>query len=163
MAKRVGFSSLINGMELPKSDLHFEVLGVLDECSAAMAVARSTSEDAETKEALKTMQQDLSSLMGLVAGVASTKSNFEERLVCIERTIVELKWKVSIPTGFIVPGETVSEANLDFARTVARRAERTLARFAELNLIFDPIALQYLNRVSTLLYLYELKARNLAG
>jgi len=162
MAKRVGFSSLLNGMELPKSDLHFEVLGVLDECSAAMAMTRCTSEDAETKGALKTMQEDLSSLMGLVAGVASTKSNFEERLVWIERTIVELKGKVSAPMGFIVPGESVSEANLDFARTVARRAERTLARFAELNLIFDPIALQYLNRVSTLLYLYELKARNAA-
>jgi len=162
MAKRVGFASLMDGMELPKGDLHFEVLGVLDECSAAMAVARSTSEDAVAKEAIKTMQQDLSGLMGLVSGVASKNSSFEERLVWIERTIAELEGKVSAPKGFIVPGENVSEANLDFARTVARRAERTLARFAELNLIFDPIAVQYLNRVSTLLYLYELKARNLA-
>ena len=163
MARRVGFSSLINGMELPKGDLHFEVLGVLDECSAVMAVARSTSEDAEAKEALKTIQQDLSSLLGLVAGVDSKKSNFGERLVWIERTIAELEGKVSAPKGFIVPGENVSEAHLDFARTVARRAERTLARFAEVDSNFDPTALQYLNRVSTLLYFYELKARNVAG
>ena len=128
-----------------------------------MAVARSTSEDAVAKEAIKTMQQDLSGLMGLVSGVASKNSSFEERLVWIERTIAELEGKVSAPKGFIVPGENLSEANLDFARTVARRAERTLARFAELDSNFDQTALQYLNRISTLLFLYELKARNAAG
>ena len=163
MARRVGFSSLMNGVELPKGDLHFEVLGALDESSAAIAMARSTSKDVETNGVLKTIQEDLSNLMGLVAGVAPSNTIFSDRLVWIERTITEVKKRVSIPKGFIVPGENTCEASLDLARTVARRAERTLTRFAESGSNVDLAALQYLNRVSTLLYFFELNARNSVG
>jgi cob(I)alamin adenosyltransferase len=160
MVKKVGFSTLLDSVELTKSDLHFDVLGALDECSAALAVARSVSDDAETKAALKTMQQDLSKLMGAVAGVTVEETYFKDRLAWIEGIMGELKQGVVLPKGFIVPGENSSEAYLDLARTVARRAERTLTRFAETKTIFDSEALQYLNRISSVLYLYEIKARN---
>lgn len=163
MAKSIGFSSLMDSTKLPKSDFHFEVLGDLDECSAALALARSSGDDAEVNKVLKAIQIDLSMLMGVIAGVAVEASFFCERLVWIEGLIGELKQEVATPGSFIVPGETRAEASLDFARTVARRAERSLVRFLALTPDFDEAALQYLNLISTVLYLYEIKARNAAG
>ena len=60
MVKKVGFASLMDGVELPKSDFHFEVLGDLDECSAVLALARSNSDDVEVNAALKTMHKKTS-------------------------------------------------------------------------------------------------------
>jgi ATP:cob(I)alamin adenosyltransferase len=162
-AKHVGFSSLMDGKELPKSDFHFAVLGDLDECSSALALARSNSKDTEINASLKTMQKDLSLLMGLVAGVSVEEDIFSKRLDWIDGLISELKQSVVMPKGFIVPGETSTEAALDFARAVARRAERSLAHLVEAINEPDKSALQYLNRISTVLYLFELRARKAAG
>ena len=163
MAKRVGFSSLMDGEELPKSDLHFEVLGDLDECSAALALARSSSNDYEVNTTLKAIQKDISWLMGLIAGATLEESIFNERLDWIEGMIMDLKQSLVMPKNFILTGETRAEATLDFARAVARRAERSLNRLAESTQAPDKAALQYLNRISTVLYLFEIKTRNAAG
>ncbi len=163
MVKKIGFSSLIDGAELPKSDFHFEVLGDLDECSAAIAVARSHNEDAEVQAALKTVQEDLSLLMAMVAGIDVDESLMHERLTWIEGLISELKRIVEMPKAFIVPGETKTEAYLDYARAVTRRSERSLMCLEESTTKTDKTALQYLNRISSLLYLYEIKARSTAG
>lgn len=163
MAKRVGYSSLMNGVELPKGDFHFEVLGDLDECSAALALARSNNQDEDIKLSLKAIQKDLSLLMGLVAGVSVQEDFFCERLDWIDGLIADLRQTVMMPKGFIVPGETTSEASLDYARAVSRRAERSLTRLAESSKNIDKATLQYLNRVSTAIYLFEIQTRNMAG
>ncbi len=163
MKKRVGFSNLIDGKELPKSDYHFEVLGNLDECSAALALVRSYCDNDEDKKVFKAIQKDLSLLMGQIAGVAFEEDFFDERLVWIEALISDLKQSVTLPKGFILPGENKTEAHLDFARAIARRAERSLAHLVELKDLPDRTGLQYLNRISTVLYLYEVNVRNLAG
>lgn len=163
MAKKVGFSSLMDGLELPKSDFHFKVLGDLDECSAALAMARSISNDFEVDASLKIIQADLSWLMGLVAGVSLEEDLINERLNWIEGLITDLKQSLVMPKGFMVTGETRAEAALDFARAVARRAERSLTQLAESTHKPDKAALQYLNRVSTVVYLFEIKTRNAAG
>jgi cob(I)alamin adenosyltransferase len=156
--KKVGYSSLMDGRELPKSDFHFEVLGDLDECSAAIALARSFIDDAGVKEVLKTIQKDLSMLMGQVAGVGLEADYVQKRLTWIEALIADLKRSSILPKGFILPGENKNEALLDSARSISRRAERSFARLAEASNEDNNACLQYLNRVSTLLYLFEIKA-----
>lgn len=160
MVKRIGFSSLMDGVELPKSDFHFQVLGDLDECSAGLALARSHIEDAGVKTALKTVQEDLSMLMAMVAGIDVDEKLIRERLAWIVGLISEQKRTLEMPKTFIVPGETKNEAYLNFARAVSRRAERSLMQMTESMDRSDGDALQYLNRLSSLLYLFEIKARN---
>lgn len=160
MGKKVGYSNLMDGRELPKSDFHFEVLGDLDECSAAIALARSFSDDSEVKEVLKSIQKDLSMLMGQIAGAGLETDYFEARLDWIDALIADLKRAIVLPKAFILPGENKNEATLDSARAISRRAERSLTRLAEVTDTPVNSALQYLNRVSTVLYLYEIKAGN---
>ena len=162
MVKKIGYSSLMDGTDLPKSDLHFQVLGDLDECSAALALARSVCKDAELNANLKAIQKDLSLLMGLIAGVAFDEDFFSDRLDWIEELITEFKQSVVMPKGFILPGETRTEAALDFARAVSRRAERSLTHLIETTNEPDKASLQYLNRISSLLYLYEIDTKNKA-
>jgi cob(I)alamin adenosyltransferase len=53
------------------------------------------------------------------------------------------------PPGFILPGGTPAAGALDVARTVVRRAERRVVAFGGA----DETALQWLNRVSLLLFI----------
>jgi cob(I)alamin adenosyltransferase len=52
------------------------------------------------------------------------------------------------PTEFVVPGQDRASAQLDVARTVARRAERDAVAAA----VPDSAVLAYLNRLSDLLW-----------
>jgi cob(I)alamin adenosyltransferase len=52
-----------------------------------------------------------------------------------------------------VPGDSLGGATLDVARTVARRAERWVARLQHNGELRGDTALKYLNRLSTLLFL----------
>ena len=158
--KKVGYSSLMDGRELPKSDFHFEVLGDLDECSAAIALARSFIDNAGVTEVLKTIQKDLSMLMGQVAGAGLEADYLQKRLAWIEALITGLKQSLELPTAFILPGGNNNEALLDNARAISRRAERSFARLAETTHKDNNAGLQYLNRLSTLLYLFEIKVGN---
>jgi cob(I)alamin adenosyltransferase len=57
-----------------------------------------------------------------------------------------------MPKAFIVPGDSVSGATLEVARTVVRRAERLVARLTHEGELRDDTALKYLNRLSSLLF-----------
>ena len=52
-----------------------------------------------------------------------------------------------------MPGESVPSAHLDFARTVCRRAERSVVTVTNTGTMPDSQAIVYLNRLSDLLWL----------
>ena len=58
-----------------------------------------------------------------------------------------------LPPQFIPPGDTLSGAALDVARTVVRRAERQVVKLAHDGDFDNPQALAYLNRLSSLLFI----------
>ena len=58
-----------------------------------------------------------------------------------------------MPRAFIVPGDSPGGAALDVARTVVRRAERSVAHLAHDGELRDDTPLKYLNRLSSLLFL----------
>jgi cob(I)alamin adenosyltransferase len=60
--------------------------------------------------------------------------------------------QVEMPRAFIVPGDSPPGACLEIARTVARRAERLVARLSHEGELRDDTALKYLNRLSSLLF-----------
>jgi cob(I)alamin adenosyltransferase len=63
---------------------------------------------------------------------------------------------------FILPGGTQLGATLHLARTVARRAERMVTALAAAGEI-NPHALEYLNRLSDLLFVMARVANHRAG
>jgi cob(I)alamin adenosyltransferase len=70
----------------------------------------------------------------------------------LERQTDELADAVQLPQEFIVPGDTLPGAALDLARTIARRAERIVARMLHQGELGNAEVLRYLNRLSSLLF-----------
>ena len=69
----------------------------------------------------------------------------------LEREIDQLNAELEPLNSFVLPGGTDAAAKLHSARTVARRAEREITRFAE----EEPVnaeAVRYINRLSDLLF-----------
>jgi cob(I)alamin adenosyltransferase len=61
-------------------------------------------------------------------------------------------------TQFVLPGGSELAARLHVARTVCRRAERTMARLADADLDVPSIAFRYINRLGDLLFVIAHKA-----
>lgn len=155
-----GQSSLANGRRLSKSDLHFEVVGNLDELNSwlGLVVVKLGSAFAETKTYLETIQDTLFYIGAEVA--ASPKARLKQSaLEKLEATTQKMQEALADDwhTRFILPGGTELGAHLDLARTVCRRAERSLTLLseqaqAEGGEALNPILLKYLNRLSDYLY-----------
>ena len=159
-----GSTGVLGGKRVSKSDLIVEVLGSIDEANAVLGVARSTCRASESGEIILHIQQHLWKLMADVASAMSSPEHQgreigAEHIRWLEEKIEHLSSLVTVPDGFLVPGDSYPAAVLDLARTVVRRAERRLVAFAQEGL-HNPFVLQYLNRLSSLCYMLELQELN---
>jgi len=151
-----GTTGLFYGGRVSKDSEHPTAYGTVDEVQAVLGLARATSDDPELSELLLVLERDLWVVMAelatkpfnrskLTPGTSLVTTEMVERL---ERTIDDLGSRFDPPTEFVVPGEIVTGAWLDLARTVARRAERDALPVAG-----PPShAGVYLNRLSDLLW-----------
>jgi cob(I)alamin adenosyltransferase len=57
-----------------------------------------------------------------------------------------------MPKEFVVPGETVTSAALELARTILRRAERRAVALQREGLVPGPHLVPYLNRLADLVW-----------
>ncbi|HLD85954.1 MAG TPA: cob(I)yrinic acid a,c-diamide adenosyltransferase [Patescibacteria group bacterium] len=161
-----GESSLYGGSRLPKSDLRFEAYGTIDELNAALGVALAQVGAVEYQEELSRVQADLFSLGAELA--LSPGQELKARPIgavettALERRLDELQAKLPELKNFILPGGTSLGAALHHARTVARRAERTLVRLSAATKI-RPELLAYLNRLSDYLFVLARYVNHKAG
>jgi cob(I)alamin adenosyltransferase len=70
----------------------------------------------------------------------------------IDTLLREVESHISMPSEFVVPGETPTSAALEVARTTLRRAERRAVTLGREGLIPGPHLLPYLNRLADLLW-----------
>jgi cob(I)alamin adenosyltransferase len=70
----------------------------------------------------------------------------------LETILAELEAHTTMPTEFVVPGETPTSAALELSRTIVRRAERRVVTLGREGLIPGPHLLPYLNRLADLLW-----------
>lgn len=161
-----GFSGLLREGRTLKSDLVFETLGSIDEASAALGMARSISRTAEAAQVIQ-IQRDLYGMMGEVASSPDHSSQFRvidsARVEWLELQTTQTANLVEVPREFIVPGDSPAGAAFDFARTVVRRAERRLVELFQRGDIVNPDILRYINRLSSLCFVFELLENKAAG
>jgi cob(I)alamin adenosyltransferase len=69
----------------------------------------------------------------------------------LEREIDAMNAKLAPLSSFVLPGGTAAAAHLHLARTIARRAERDMTALAARERV-NPLAIQYINRVSDHLF-----------
>jgi cob(I)alamin adenosyltransferase len=87
----------------------------------------------------------------------------EGRVQWIEEQTDLLSKTVEMPDEFIIPGDSIGGASLSLARAVVRRAERRVAELLDAKEITNSSLQQYLNRLSSLLFVLELIENQTAG
>jgi cob(I)alamin adenosyltransferase len=157
-----GTTTLRTGPRRSKYDVIIETIGALDEADASIGLARSIQKDPAVADALLHIQKDLHDVMADVAvdpeHPQKTRATIgKDHLLWLEDQVDYFAQDVQIPDYFIVPGDTYPAAVLDMARAVVRRAERRMVELKEKAGMPNAFLLQYVNRLSSLLYTLELR------
>lgn len=157
-----GETVLYGGTRVSKAHARVESYGTIDELNAFIGVAKSEINDESAIKQLKKIQFDLFTVGSETATpidklmMANGKSRLP--LTISETEISELEnWMDEMETSledlqfFILPGGGKSATALHVARTVCRRAERSLVFLNESEEV-RPELIKYLNRLSDYLF-----------
>ena len=162
-----GYTSLLGDERVAKYDLRPEAYGTVDEASAFMGLVRANPTVSDrTKALILEAQRDLWLLMGELAaapGVKLPKVLEPERVTWLEAETTKLGEAFPALTQFVIPGDTLSSAQLEVARTVVRRAERYVARLFHEKQVENQELVRYLNRLSSLLFALARYEEHLKG
>jgi cob(I)alamin adenosyltransferase len=162
-----GSAGLLGRGALPKYHPRMEALGVLDEASAALGLARALCNDTSTGNRLEEVQRDLYAVMAEVAATPENAHKFRslgpERVLWLESQTDAIAASTPLPEDFILPGDSLPGAALALARTIVRRAERRIVELFDSSEITNKVLLQYLNRLSSLCFAMEVFENAQAG
>lgn len=154
-----GYTGLLGPERVAKYDSRIEALGLIDEATSALGLARASANEERVRAIVLRQQKNLYRLMAEIAmtpeavGKVAVVPMNEDDLAELEQLSAELKAEVEIGNHFVMPGESFPGAALDLARTIVRRSERHVARMLHQGEIANPDALRYLNRLSDLLFI----------
>jgi cob(I)alamin adenosyltransferase len=147
-----GETSLGDGTRVRKDDPRIDAIGAVDEANAAIGVLRlATRDDTEATAMLARIQNDLFDLGAdlCVPGLAGDRLRLTDAPVLrLENEVAAMNETLPPLTSFVLPGGSEGSAHAHMARTVARRAERAVARLDNVN----PVLIRYLNRLSDHLF-----------
>lgn len=162
-----GETSLAGGVRVSKGSLRVETYGTVDELNSSLGFARSICDDIEVAAFTKGVQQDLFRIgSSLATPTESPKPQILIDAALVDRLTAEVHRLESIEgmlADWSIPGEHIAAAAYDVARTICRRAERSLVRLHESGTAIQPAILAYLNRLSDLLWLFGRKLEHDAG
>lgn len=152
-----GITSLFGGVRVSKSDYRIEACGTIDELTSWLGLIIAMIPKKEYKNILLDTQRHLYSIMAIITSGPGNLKEVQSHLKTIENTIKQLEKELSPLHQFILPGGTDMSAKLHVARAVARRAERSCVLVLSIHApkikTTIPIILQYMNRLSDLLFL----------
>ncbi|MCH7700074.1 MAG: cob(I)yrinic acid a,c-diamide adenosyltransferase [Planctomycetes bacterium] len=149
-----GETDLRGGRRVPKDDIRIAAYGDLDELNATIGMAVAALDDDTTIGSLRDVQNRLFDLgAALMADAAKDDDPVvsSDDVTTLESWIDAASAELSELKNFILPGGTEAAARLHLARTVCRRAERTLVSLGGMTAI-PGHAIQYVNRLSDLLF-----------
>lgn len=163
-----GYTSMLYGQRIRKSDPRPETYGTLDEANSTLGFARALSKNNRVKEIIYKVQEMLFVMGGELAtdpkdyGKLKKKIG-EDDVQELQNLIEEMEDKVRLPKSFIIPGASMVSASLDMARTIIRRGERRAVRLKEDNLLLNDKILAYLNRSADLIFILARYEESLDG
>lgn len=151
-----GKTSLGVGGRVLKSSPRIAAIGDVDEANSCIGVARLVA-NIEIDKLLSHIQNDLFD-MGADLCVLENAEDQTERLRIHPHQVLFLEEKIdfynqTLPAlkSFVLPGGAPLSAYLHQARTVVRRAERTICFLKDTESVND-FVIQYINRLSDLLF-----------
>ncbi|MGM0165967.1 ATP:cob(I)alamin adenosyltransferase [Enterococcus sp. AZ135] len=155
-----GTTSLFDGTRVKKSDLRVDTYGTFDECCAQVVVAQKLVKDSETIRHLEWVQQKLFQLNAEIATEKDfNKLETKSTLIAaadihqMEDWIDQYTKRLPELHSFILPGQTLSAAQLHVARAICRRGERLLTDLSESAEVREDVR-KFVNRLSDCLYIF---------
>lgn len=165
-----GETSLFGGGRVRKNDPRVAAYGDVDELNSAIGAAAATAPADFERETLERIQGDLLAIGGRLASPdpkkvakALEKATLDDaRIRAMETAIDRADRELPELTAFVLPGGTPKAAQLHVARTICRRAERSVVALTSREPI-PPEIVVYLNRLSDLLFTLARLANHRAG
>ena len=156
-----GMTSLVGGIQAPKTHLRFEACGTVDELNSLIGLLLSEVGDTSVSEIMRGVQYTLFSVgVYLATDTEQTKRKPESRIT--SSTILQLEQSIDMiyselpeTKGFVLPGGCRSSALAHVCRTVCRRAEREIFRLNDMMPIEESVLI-FMNRLSDLLFVIAL-------
>jgi cob(I)alamin adenosyltransferase len=153
-----GETSLFGGERVPKHAVRVELIGTIDELSAALGLAVSLLPDAQA-DVRRLLQRIQGELFIMGADVAATSASLTytiprvsaAQVAALERAIDTADTELPPLKEFILPGGTQAAAALHLSRAICRRAERVASALTTREPLNEQV-LAYLNRLSDLLF-----------
>lgn len=150
-----GKTSLGDGSRLEKHHLRVEALGNIDELNSIIGLIQTSDLKKDDISLLKVIQHHLFDIGGELS-IPNLRKLSEEKIKFLESHIDKINSNLEPLKEFILPGGSYEASLCHHARTVCRRAERSLFRLNELEKI-NAISLKYINRLSDFLFVQARK------
>lgn len=156
-----GETGLGNGARVAKDDPRIAALGDVDELNSSLGLLACEELPPAVSAALQRIQSDLFDLGGELS-VPGHNLLRDAQVAQLEGWVKE--WNGDLPPlkEFILPGGSRAAAQAHMARTVCRRAERSIVRLAAKQAI-GILPQIYLNRLSDLLFIWARVANRHSG
>ncbi len=162
-----GTTSLGNRTRVSKDSLRVRAYGEVDELNSAIGMSIALGVSDLVRDNLSSVQNEL---FNLGTDLAFPQEERVAELPVIElRHVEDLEKLIDLLTdvvgpldNFVLPGGTASAAMLHLARTICRRAERTVVALASESPVSE-IAVSFLNRLSDALFMMARYENRLSG
>jgi cob(I)alamin adenosyltransferase len=163
-----GDTALFDGTRVQKSDPRVAAYGDLDELNAWLGFVTANLSDDDVIPKLRQIQRDLFAIGARladpshrIAGRVTKAVISADAVARLEAWIDALDAELPALRRFILAGGSSAGASLHVARTVCRRAERSMVALGEE--AFEAELLQYMNRLSDLLFTLARAVNRRAG
>jgi cob(I)alamin adenosyltransferase len=171
-----GETGLWGGLRVGKDAARVHAYGTVDECNAAIGVARAALGAVPAPRQAREPLGDIDELLAHIqnqlfvvgadlatpGAVASIPRVGPGEITFLEQAIDALEGELEPLRQFILPGGTLAAAHLHLARTICRRAERAVVTLAREESLGQHLGV-YLNRLSDCLFVLARAANARAG
>jgi cob(I)alamin adenosyltransferase len=162
-----GETSLLGGTRVSKSHERVEAYGNIDELNSFIGLIRDQDIDIHYKNVLIRIQENLFVAEALIARDPEKQTRVlpslhESDILILETEIDAMNEHLPALSNFILPGGHPIVSYCHIARTVCRRAERSLIRLNMVTPIED-IIIRLLNRLSDYLFVLARKTGQDSG
>lgn len=147
-----GKTGLYTGERVDKCCARVAAYGSVDEAGSALGLARAFCRRDDVRTKIFAVQKLLPLLMADLASLNQAPLIKAEHIETTEREMDALEGALPPLQEFLIPGQTQGGAFLDLARTVLRRAERSLVELAQTEPVHETDRI-LLNRLSDYCFL----------
>jgi cob(I)alamin adenosyltransferase len=156
-----GTTGLGDGSRVAKDSARIDAIGCVDELNSTIGLLVAEPLPDEVAAALVDVQHDLFDLGGELS-IPGHSAVGDAQVVRLEQAVEHYNAALPPLKEFVLPGGTRTAAIAHVARTVCRRAERSVVHLAAHEPVSEPTR-RYLNRLSDLLFVLARVLNRAAG